>query len=55
MGNIPTTDNPLDLTGRPARNDGASRGRRLTWEEFEKITGRKAPANNNSPKEEKAA
>jgi len=28
------TTEPTDLTGQPAKHDGAYRGRRLSWEAF---------------------
>lgn len=42
---------PLDTTTTAdAKHDGAVRGRRITWAEFEKLTGRKRPdaANDNN-------
>lgn len=32
-----------DLTGRPVRQDGAYRGRRVSWQEFAELTGRPVP------------
>lgn len=38
-GATPTTD----TTGRPVRQDGAYRGRRISWQEFTELTGRPIP------------
>lgn len=44
----PTTiDNPMDATGKPARHDGAHRGRRLSWEEFYALRPDRRPDNDN--------
>ncbi|WP_292414460.1 hypothetical protein [Mesorhizobium sp.] len=38
-----------------AKHDGAYRGRRLSWQEFYKLTGREPAANDNERPAEKAA
>lgn len=43
-----TTDNPVDVTGKPACHDGAFRGRRLSWEEFYNLRPDLRPANDNN-------
>ncbi len=46
MANIvTTTDNPIDATGRPARHDGAYRGKRLSWTELYRQRPDLRPAN----------
>lgn len=48
MANIATTtDAPLDATGRPARHDGAHRGKRLSWADFYRQRPDLRPDNDN--------
>lgn len=42
-----TTDVPKDLTGRPAKHDGAVRGKRISWAELWKDRPDLRPANDN--------
>jgi hypothetical protein len=42
-----TDDEPRDITGRPAKHDGAHRGRRISWQEFYRQRPDLRPANDD--------
>lgn len=46
-----TDDEPRDITGRPAKHDGAHRGRRISWQEFYRQRPDLRPANDDAADE----